>query len=154
MSTRGFPFENNVAVVTGAANGIGAQLAFRLAARQCHLALIDRDSEALPAIAAAARRQGVIVSEHPIDVADAEAIARLPSEVLGRHDRVNLLINNAGVALMGRLDQIGLADFEWLMAINFWGTVRMCKAFIPMLEREANARIVNLSSVFGIVATL
>jgi len=71
---------------------------------------------------------------------------------LEQHGRINLLINNAGVALMGRFDEVTLADIEWLFAINFWGVVRMTKAFLPALHREKAAQIVNLSSVFGIIA--
>ena len=147
-----FPFDNGVAVVTGAAKGIGAQLAHGLASRRCHLALIDRDGDGLAAVAAAARRTGVIVTEHRVDVSDGPAIEALPGEVLARHGRANLLINNAGVAILGNFDQIEVADIEWLFAINFWGTVRMCKAFVPLLGREPAAQIVNLSSIYGIIA--
>ncbi len=122
-----FPLRDGVAVVTGAAKGIGAALAMRLASRGCRLALVDRDRDALAAVASAARRTCVAV-------------------------RASVLINNAGVALLGRFDEVSLADMEWLFAINFWGTVRMCKAFLPVLRREPVAQIVNLSSIFGIVA--
>ncbi len=147
-----FPLRDGVAVVTGAAKGIGAALAMRLASRGCRLALVDRDRDALAAVASAARRTSVAVSEHAADVADPAAADTLREAVLAEHARASVLINNAGVALLGRFDEVSLADMEWLFAINFWGTVRMCKAFLPVLRREPVAQIVNLSSIFGIVA--
>ena len=147
-----FPLRDAVAVVTGAANGIGAALAMRLASRGCRLALVDRDADALAAAASKARAAGVAVSAHAADVADPAAAECLHEAVLAEHARVTVLINNAGVALLGRFDEVSLADMEWLLAINFWGTVRMCKAFLPALRQQPAAQIVNLSSVFGIVA--
>src|SRR6266480_2097343 len=111
-----------------------------------------RDRDALAAVASAARRTCVAVSEHAADVADPAAADTLREAVLAEHARASVLINNAGVALLGRFDEVSLADMEWLFAINFWGTVRMCKAFLPVLRREPVAQIVNLSSIFGIVA--
>lgn len=147
-----FELRDGVAVITGAAGGIGAALAQALAARGCHLALVDRDAAGLAATALTARSRGIRASEHVLDVSDHDAIARLPEAVLREHGRATILVNNAGVALGGRFDQIDLADFEWLMSINFWGTVRMTHAFMPVLARQPAARIVNISSVFGIVA--
>jgi len=146
-----FPLERSVAVVTGAASGIGAELAHALAVRRCNLALVDRAAPALAGVAAMSRTKGVKVTEHVVDVGDATAVAALPGKVLDGHGRVNLLINNAGVALLGTFKEVALADMEWLIAINYWGVVRMCKAFLPILEREPIAQIVNLSSVFGLI---
>jgi short-subunit dehydrogenase len=147
-----FPLRDGVAVLTGAAKGIGAALAMHLASRGCHLALIDRNRDALAAVAAAARKTSVAVSEHAADVADPAAAQSVREAVLAEHGRASVLINNAGVALLGRFDEVSLADMEWLFAINFWGTVRMCKAFLPVLRQQPAAQIVNLSSIFGIVA--
>jgi short-subunit dehydrogenase len=146
-----FPLRDGVAVVTGAAKGIGAALAMRLASRGCHLALVDRDRDALAAVVVAAKAS-VAVSAHVVDVADAAAAQSVCDAVLAEHGRASILVNNAGVALMGRFEEVEVAEMEWLFAINFWGTVRMCKAFVPVLRREPAAQIVNLSSVFGIVA--
>jgi len=147
-----FPLRGSVAVVTGAAQGIGRALALQLAAEGVALALADIDVDRLASTAVSARATGVAVSEHILDVGDAAAVAALPEAVLAQHGRVNLLINNAGVALLGTFDEIALADMEWLFAINFWGGVRMTKAFLPVLRREPAAHIVNLSSIFGIIA--
>jgi short-subunit dehydrogenase len=142
----------SVAVVTGAASGIGAGLARILAARGCALALADRNAEGLAIVAADAHARGVVVSEHVLDISDADAVAALPEAVLAAHGRVNVVVNNAGVALMGRFEQVSAADFEWLFGINFWGTVRMTRAFLPLLRQERAAQIVNLSSIYGIMA--
>ena len=147
-----FNVKGGVAVVTGAASGIGAELARQLAAKGCNLALADRNAAPLAAVAAEARAKGVKVSEHVLDVADRAALAALPAAVLAEHGRVTLLVNNAGVAQMGRVDQITLEEFEWLMDINFWGPVRLTHAFLPSLLKQRGAHIVNVSSVFGICA--
>jgi short-subunit dehydrogenase len=152
MPSAAFPLRGSVAVVTGAASGIGRALALDLAAHGCSLALVDRDGEALAAVAAAARASSVSVSEHVLNVADAASVAALPAAVLTAHGRVNLLVNNAGVALMGDFAQTSPEDFAWLFEINFWGTVRNTRAFLPALRREPVAQIVNVSSIFGIVA--
>ncbi len=147
-----FPLRGGVAVVTGAASGIGAALAGTLAGRGCNLALADVNAAGLRETAARARSRGVHVSEHRLDVADADAVAAFPDAVLAEHGRVSVLVNNAGVALGGRFEQVSPEDFEWLFSINFWGVVRMTRAFLPLLRREGAAQIVNLSSIFGIVA--
>lgn len=147
-----FPLRDGVAVVTGAGSGIGAALAEALAARGCNLALADINDAGLAAVAAGARAHGVNVSEHRIDMADRDAVAALPEAVIGEHGRVTVLVNNAGVALLGRFDELTLAEFEWLMDINFWGVVRATHAFLPHLKREAQAHIVNISSIFGVIA--
>jgi NAD(P)-dependent dehydrogenase (short-subunit alcohol dehydrogenase family) len=144
--------QGRVAVITGAGSGIGRSLALALAGRGCDLALCDIQPDRLAESARDARARGVKVSEHPLDVADAAAVAALPAAVLAAHGRASLLVNNAGVALMGEFRQLSDADFQWLFGINFWGVVNMTRAFLPLLSREPAAHVVNLSSVFGFVA--
>lgn len=141
-----------VALITGAASGIGRSLALALADRGCHLALADVNAAGLAETAAAAERRGVRVSQHALDVADGEAVAELPGAIEAVHGGLDLLINNAGVALGGTFEQSSEADFEWLFNINFWGVVRMTRAFLPLLKRSDEARLVNLSSLFGLIA--
>ena len=157
MST--YSVDNKVALVTGAAGGIGRALATALAVRGCHLALADVDAEGLAETAAglsggAALQEPPRVSRHVVDVADRDAVARLPKAVQAAHAGLDLLVNNAGVAIGGTFEQASAADFEWLFEINFWGTVRMTRAFLPLLRASDDARIVNLSSIFGIVAPI
>ena len=141
-----------VAVITGAASGIGAALAVDLARRGMHLALVDLNAAGLDATAAQARTAGVTVSTHAMDVADHAAVAALPAAVLATHGHVTALVNNAGVALGGLFEQVDAEDFDWLMDINFGATVRLTRAFLPLLARESAAQLVNVSSIFGIIA--
>jgi short-subunit dehydrogenase len=147
-----FPLRASVVVLTGAASGIGAALAANLAGRGANLALADRNAAGLAKVAAVARAHSVQVSEHVLDVADRDALAALPDAVLAAHGKANVLVNNAGVSLAGNFSDVTLADFEWLMDINFWGPVRLTKAFLGVLAREPTAHIVNISSLFGIIA--
>ena len=137
-----------VAVLTGAGSGIGRAVALALASRRCHLALADINEEGLAETARQARAMGVRVSEHRLDVASREEVAALPQAVMAEHGQVDLLINNAGVALGGHFHQVSEADFDWLMAINFEAVVRMTRAFLPFLQERPAARIVNVSSLF------
>lgn len=147
-----FQLAGKVALVTGAASGIGAALATGLAAKGCSLLLVDRDAEGLATIAGRIREHGSAVETRVVDLGDAEAIRALPDWAAERFGHVDILINNAGVALGGRFDETHLEDFEWLMDINLRAVVRMCHAFLPMLRARPAAQIVNLSSLFGLIA--
>jgi NAD(P)-dependent dehydrogenase (short-subunit alcohol dehydrogenase family) len=144
--------KDRVAVVTGAGSGIGRATALCLARRGCHLALADIDAAGLAETHAQVLRLGVRASQHRLDVADRAAVAALPAGVRASHDRVDLLVNNAGVALGGRFEEVSEADFDWLMEINFHAVVRMTRAFLPVLRASDDARIVNISSVFGLIS--
>jgi NAD(P)-dependent dehydrogenase (short-subunit alcohol dehydrogenase family) len=141
-----------VAVVTGAGSGIGRGLAQRLAAAGSAVALADVDEAGLMETAGSLSGKRAAVTTHVVDVADEGAVRAFAEDVVARHGRVTLLINNAGVALFGRFQEISLDDFRWLMNINFWGTVYGVKYFLPVLKQQPQAHIVNLSSVFGLIA--
>ncbi len=143
---------DRTAIVTGAASGIGRAIAVSLARRGCHLALADVNVEGLAETARLVRGDSVRVTEHRLDVGSREAVAAFPKEVAAAHPRIDLLVNNAGVAVGGTFEQVSEADFEWLFSINFWGVVRMTRALLPVLHQSDDARIVNLSSIFGLVA--
>ena len=140
------------AVVTGAANGIGRAIAVSLARRGCHLALADVDEDGMAGTAELTKASGVRVSRHQLDVSDRVAIAEFPSIVAAEHTHVDVLVNNAGVAVGGTFEQVQDEDFEWLFEINFWGVVRMTRAFLPLLHASDDARVVNLSSIYGVIA--
>ncbi len=144
--------ENRTAVVTGAAGGIGRAIAVSLSRRSCPLALADVDETGLADTAQIAAANGGCATRHLLDVADCEAVAAFPGVVTAEHPGVDLLVNNAGVALGGTFEEVSEEEFEWLIAINFWGVVRMTRAFLPLLKASDDARIVNLSSVYGLVA--
>jgi NAD(P)-dependent dehydrogenase (short-subunit alcohol dehydrogenase family) len=140
------------AVITGAASGIGRGTALALAKRGCNLAIADLNEEGLAATAALTEAHGVQVSRHRLDVSSRKAVAAFPDIVLAAHGRADLLFNNAGVAIGGTFEQVAEEDFDWLMEINFSGVVRMTRAFLPLLRASDQARIVNISSIFGIIA--
>ncbi|VIO68869.1 Putative oxidoreductase SadH [Bradyrhizobium ivorense] len=143
----------SAAAVTGAANGIGRALALELAARGCDLALADRDEAGLQAVAADIAKAGQRkVSVHRVDVSEPHQIAAFAEAAGAAHPALNIVINNAGVALLGQFDEIDQAQMEWLFNINFWGVVHGTRAFLPQLARQREAHIVNISSIFGILA--
>ena len=141
-----------VAVVTGAGSGIGRALAQQLAAAGSALALADIDEAGLLQTAQSLEKRSALLTTHVVDVADEAGVRSFAEDVGRRHGRVTLLINNAGVSLHGDFEEISLDDFRWLMNINFWGTVYGVNYFLPILKREKRAQIVNLSSIFGIIA--
>ena len=144
--------EGRTAVITGAAGGIGRAIAVSLAHRGCNLALADIDETGLAGTAELVRGNGINVSRHRLDVSDRSAVAAFPDIVADEHCGVDVLVNNAGVAVGGTFEQVADEDFEWLFEINFWGVVRMTRAFLPLLRRSADAHIVNISSLFGLIA--
>ena len=141
-----------VAVITGAGSGIGRALAQRLAGEGCHLALADNHADNLQSIATELRERGHQVSSHILDVADRGAVFAFADEVLSHHGRAELIINNAGVSVSQTIAELSFDDFEWLMNINFWGVVHGTKAFLPHLLKADQGHIVNISSLFGIIA--
>lgn len=147
-----FEFRGSVALITGAASGIGAALAHSLTARGCAAVLVDRDAAGLDATARAVAQHGVMVTTHVLDVTDKEAISALPEAVSAEFGRLNLLINNAGVALGGRFADVHPDDVDWLLDTNLRSVMHMTHAFLPMLERARQAQIVNMSSLFGLIA--
>ena len=143
----------SAAAVTGAASGIGRALALELAARGCDLALADRDEAGLQATAAEIGRAGARkVTVHRVDVGEPQQIADFAEAAIAAHAGLNIVVNNAGVALLGQFSEIDQAQMDWLMDINFWGVVHSTRAFLPHLARQREAHIVNLSSIFGIIA--
>lgn len=143
----------SAAAITGAASGIGKALAQELASRGCDVAIADRDEAGLKAVAEEIGQSGrARVTVHRVDVADPEQIAAFAVSATSLHPRLNILINNAGVALFGQFHEIDHAQIERLMQVNFWGVVRGVSAFMPYLAQCDEPHIVNVSSVFGMVA--
>jgi short-subunit dehydrogenase len=149
-----YQFAGGTAVVTGAASGIGEALAVRLAARGSHLVLVDRDKDRLGDVADRLRtaHPGLTLATHVADLSDDEQTAALAATLAAEHPETTLLVNNAGVALGGRFDQVTLDEFDWVMAVNFRSVVRLTHALLPVLKSHPGAHLVNVSSVFGIFA--
>lgn len=142
---------DKTAVVTGAANGLGRALAIELHRQGCHLALIDRDGEALAALLGALGRAGPRVTTHCLDVSDEQAVAQARSDILAAHTGVDLLINNAGISISRRFAEMEPDDFSRVMAVNFWGAVHCTRHFLPDLRSRPGSRLVNITSDFALL---
>ncbi len=145
-------FKNKVAAITGAASGMGRTLAVELARRGCHLALSDVNEAELVKTAELAGKHGVRVTVQKLDVAKRDAVYAWADQVYKDHGQVNMIFNNAGVALTVPLEHVSQADFEWIMGINFWGVVYGSQAFLPYLKKSGEGHIINTSSLFGLMA--
>ena len=145
-------FNNKVAAITGAASGMGRTLAVELARRGCHLALSDVNESGLQETAALASKHGVKVTTTRVDTAKREAVYAWADQVVRDHGRVNLIFNNAGVALSTTLEKVKPEDFEWIMGINFWGVVWGTQAFLPHLRASGEGHVINTSSLFGLLS--
>ena len=143
---------DKVAAVTGAGSGIGRSLALALARRGTHLALSDIDEIGLAETVTLVEGTGVKVTSSVVDVTDASAVEAWAQSVTDEHGQVNLIVNNAGVALIADVASSSIDDIAWLMSINYWGVVYGTKAFLPLLEASGDGHVVNISSVFGVIS--
>ena len=145
-------FENKTVVVTGAGSGIGKALALNFADLGSNIAICDINEENLQITVSEVRKRGVLnVYSRAFDVSKSEEMHRFASEVNDKFSQVDVMINNAGVALgVLRGDSVPLDAFEWLMGINFWGMVYGTQAFMPLLKQSKEACLVNISSILGI----
>lgn len=142
---------DRVAVITGAGSGIGRELSLELARRGCHVAAVDVRPESVEETADLVRQLGRHASSHVADVTDAERMRGLPDQVVAEHGACHILVNNAGVTSAGAFRHETLEDIDWIVGINVWGVVHGCHAFLPLLSRQDEAHIVNLSSMVGLM---
>lgn len=145
-------FKGKVAAITGAGSGIGQALALALAAKGCHLALADINEKGLISTRILLKDSGVTVITHVLSVADEAAVYAWADQVRAHFGAINLIFNNAGVALSGSVAALSLDDYRWIVDINLWGVIYGTKAFLPHLEASGDGHIVNISSVFGLAA--
>lgn len=152
MTQKGIPhLAGQTALITGAANGIGRELARGLFQKGCHLALVDIDQDGLDAIAAGFREKDPerTVTAHRADVSDRGQMAVLAQQVRSAHPALHILINNAGVGHEAPFQQTSLETWDRVIGVNLWGVIHGCHFFLPMLAKAERAHIVNLSSLFG-----
>ena len=144
--------DGKVVVITGAGSGIGRALALDVAGRGAAVALSDWDEVGLVETARLVHeRTGREVRTDKVDVRDRAAVRELAASVVAEHGRVNVVVNNAGVALHGDFEEVGYDDFEWVMDVDFWGVVHGTKEFLPHLIASGDGHVVNVSSLFGLL---
>lgn len=146
-------FDDKVVAITGAGSGIGRALARDLGRRGARLALSDVDDAGLAETVRVVEAAGVreIRSDH-LDVADRSAFAAYATTVADHFGRVNVVVNNAGVALSGNFEDLEYADMDWIIGINFWGVLHGTKEFLPHLIASGEGHVVNISSLFGLIS--
>lgn len=143
---------NKVAAITGAGSGIGQQLAILLAQQGCHLSLSDVNEQGLASTAELLKTYDVRVTTQKLDVADRVAMQKWAAETVQHHGSVNMIFNNAGVALGSTVEGASYEDLEWIVNINFWGVVYGTKEFLPYIKQTQDGHIINISSLFGLTA--
>lgn len=144
-------FKDKVAVITGAGSGIGQALAIELARAGAQLAISDIHASNVAGTAEQCSASGGKVKHYQLDCGNRDAIYAHADEVMRDFGTVNLLINNAGVAVNATVRELTDEDFQWLMNINFWGMVHGTKAFLPHLTASGEGHLVNISSIFGMI---
>ena len=145
-------YQDRTAVVTGAASGIGRALAVALAGRGANLAISDIDGAGLDeTVRLCSGAPGKVVG-YSLDVADRDAFAAHADEVTSTFGSVHLVVNNAGVAVSGTIEETTFDDFDWLLGINLLGVINGTKVFLPHLIASGDGHLVNVSSVFGLIA--
>lgn len=141
-----------VAVITGAGSGIGRALALVLADEGCELALSDVNAKGLAETVEACKGKGANARSYTVDVGSKDSLYAHAADVIRDFGRANLIINNAGVALSASITETTDEDLEWLMNIDFWGVVHGTRAFLPHLIASGDGHVVNISSLFGLIA--
>lgn len=144
--------QNKVAVVTGAGSGIGRALAYELARRGAKLALSDVDTAGLAETVKQVRVIGARVHEAKLDVSDRAAVLSYADDVVAEFGVVNIVVNNAGIAFTGDIEKMSFEQIEKVMDVDFWGVVNGTKAFLPHLISSGDGHVVNISSLFGLLA--
>jgi NAD(P)-dependent dehydrogenase (short-subunit alcohol dehydrogenase family) len=142
-------WDDGVAVITGAGSGMGRCLAQQLAARGTSLALADVNENGLHETVTLLGGATGKITRHIVNVAEETQVKEFAEAVAAQQGRATILFNNAGVALLGHLEEISLEEFRWLMGVNFWGVVYGVTYFLPLLKKEKRAHIVNTSSLLG-----
>ncbi|OZC94649.1 acetoin dehydrogenase [Rhodococcus sp. 06-235-1A] len=145
-------FTGKVAVVTGAGSGIGRALALELAGRGAKLALSDVDTAGLDETVRRVEALGAEVKSDFLDVSQRETVLDYAEAVVAHFGKVNQIYNNAGIAYHGDVDKSSFKDIERIVDVDFWGVVNGTKAFLPHIQASGDGHIINISSLFGLLA--
>ena len=145
-------FKNKVAVITGSGSGIGRELAIELASNGANIALVEINEETLNETAELLKKYNVGVSKHIVDVGNKQAVFDLPEKVIEEHGSVDMVFNNAGVALSSTVENSTDEDWEWGLGILLHGVINGTRAFLPFLKDRPEAAIINTSSIFGLLS--
>ena len=143
-------FQKKVAVITGASSGIGRALAMALAREGCDLAIADLDPEGLLETAGIIKSSGADVMTFPLDVTDREGMRQFADQVINHFGKTDIIVNNAGIALVALVEELNHEAFNRVMEVNFWGVYNGVTSFLPHMRKQARGHIVNISSVFGL----
>ena len=145
-------FKNKVAAITGAGSGMGQQLAILLAKAGCHLSISDVNEKGLAETVELVKPYNVRVTSKKVNVAKVEEMRAWAADTVQNHGSVNMIFNNAGVALGSTVEGATYEELEWIMNINFWGVVYGTKEFLPYIKKTGDGHIINISSLFGLTA--
>jgi NAD(P)-dependent dehydrogenase (short-subunit alcohol dehydrogenase family) len=141
-------------VITGAASGLGRSLALALARKGCHIGVVDIDNEGASETLEMVQRAGGSGEIYELDVRVAIDVEAMAEHFFTSWGGVDVLFNNAGVAVAGFIGDVPLQDWEWIHAINFWGMLYGCHSFIPRMKAQGGGHIVNTASAAGIISFL
>ena len=143
-------FSQKVALISGAGSGIGRALSIELADMGCNLALLDWNKESLEETKQLLRKKNIALSTHNFDISDKEKVQALPNEVIEFHKQIDLVFNNAGLSIVGKVNEVDENDWNWGLDILLNSVIQMTTVFLPHLEKRPEAAIINTSSIFGL----
>ena len=143
-------FNNKVALITGAGSGIGRALALQLAEEGCNLALVDWNNETLEETKSLLSSKNISVSTHNFDLRDKDRINELPDKIVELHNNIDIIFNNAGLSVVGTVDEVDEEDWNFGMDILLNSVIQMSTVFLPHLRKRPVSAIVNTSSIFGL----
>ncbi len=144
-------WNERVAVITGAASGLGRALAFELLYRGCNLSLLDINPIRLDLLKNDLPITSKRVSLHVVDIANEEEVIAIVAKIELEHNRVDILINNAGISISQPFEEMTTVDFDRLINVNFWGTVFCTKHFLPLLRKHERTWLINVISDFALL---
>ena len=143
-------YKEKVALITGAGSGIGRALALELANSGCSLALVDWNEDSLAETKLMLENKNVAVSTHAFDISDRDKVNALPDQVLSHHNQIDMVFNNAGLSIVGSVNEVDEEDWNFGLDILLNSVIQMTTVFLPLLEKRPEAAIINTSSIFGL----